>query len=49
MRKKDPEMTAIDVIEFLRLVEQNRIDVRIDGGWGMLCSGNKHERTTTWT
>jgi len=30
-----PEMTAEDVIEFVRLLEQNQIDVFIDGGWGV--------------
>ena len=35
MQKNDPEMTESDVIEFVRLLEQNRIDVWIDGGWGV--------------
>jgi lincosamide nucleotidyltransferase A/C/D/E len=35
MPKDDPEMTANDVIEIARLLDQNRIDVWIDGGWGV--------------
>ena len=35
MPKDDPEMTASDVIEIVRLLDQNRIDVWIDGGWGV--------------
>jgi lincosamide nucleotidyltransferase A/C/D/E len=35
MQKNDPEMKASDVIDFVRLLEQNRIDVWIDGGWGV--------------
>jgi len=35
MPKDDPEMTAIDVIEIAQLLDQNRIDVWIDGGWGV--------------
>ena len=34
MRKDDPEMTAKDVVEFVQLLNQNHIDVCIDGGWG---------------
>jgi lincosamide nucleotidyltransferase A/C/D/E len=35
MPKDEPEMTASDVIEILRLLDQNRIDVWIDGGWSV--------------
>jgi lincosamide nucleotidyltransferase A/C/D/E len=35
MPKDESEMTASDVIEILRLLDQNRIDVWIDGGWGV--------------
>jgi Aminoglycoside-2''''-adenylyltransferase. len=35
MPKDEPEMTASDVIEILRLLDQNRIDAWIDGGWGV--------------
>jgi lincosamide nucleotidyltransferase A/C/D/E len=35
MSKDDPEMTASDVIEIAQLLDQNRIDVWIDGGWGV--------------
>ena len=31
----NPEMTAEDVIEFVRLLADNAIDVCIDGGWGV--------------
>jgi hypothetical protein len=37
MPKDEPEMTASDVIEIVRLLDQNRIDVWIDGGWGCRC------------
>jgi lincosamide nucleotidyltransferase A/C/D/E len=35
MPKDDPEMTASDVVEIVQLLDQNRIDVWIDGGWGV--------------
>jgi lincosamide nucleotidyltransferase A/C/D/E len=35
MRKNDPEMTAADVVEVVRLLEQNHIEVHVDGGWGV--------------
>jgi len=35
MKKSDPEMTAKDVIEFVKLLNHNGIDVCIDGGWGV--------------
>lgn len=34
MQKNIPEMTASEVIEIAQLLDQNRIDVWIDGGWG---------------
>jgi lincosamide nucleotidyltransferase A/C/D/E len=33
--KDNPEMSAEDVIEFVQLLEQNDIEVIIDGGWGV--------------
>lgn len=30
-----PEMTANDVLEFVQLLNQNHIEVHIDGGWGV--------------
>src|SRR5437867_11694142 len=35
MQKDDPEMTASDVVGIVQLFEQNHIDLRIDGGWGV--------------
>ena len=35
MRNDDPEMTAHDVVEIMRLFDQNHIDFYIDGGWGV--------------
>jgi lincosamide nucleotidyltransferase A/C/D/E len=35
MRKDDPEMTAKDVFEFVQLLDENHIDVYVDGGWGV--------------
>jgi lincosamide nucleotidyltransferase A/C/D/E len=35
MTKDHPEMTASDVIEFVRLLNSHGIDVCIDGGWGV--------------
>lgn len=35
MQKINPEMTANDVIEFVRLLGENGIEVFIDGGWGV--------------
>jgi len=35
MRKADPVMTASDVVETLRLFDRNRIEVYVDGGWGV--------------
>lgn len=35
MGKDNPEMRAEDVIEFVQLLEQNHIEVIIDGGWGV--------------
>ena len=35
MRKDKPEMTADDVIAFVKLLNENSIDVCTDGGWGV--------------
>jgi|LDZU01.1.fsa_nt_gi lincosamide nucleotidyltransferase A/C/D/E len=35
MNKEKTEMTAQDVIEFIKLMNQNNIEVWIDGGWGV--------------
>jgi lincosamide nucleotidyltransferase A/C/D/E len=35
MQKDNPEMTANDVIKFVKLINNNGIDVCIDGGWGV--------------
>jgi lincosamide nucleotidyltransferase A/C/D/E len=35
MSKDNPEMTAQDVIEIVNLLNQNSIEVIIDGGWGV--------------
>jgi len=35
MPKDEPEMTASDMIDIARLLDQNRINVCIDGGWGV--------------
>jgi predicted cupin superfamily sugar epimerase len=35
MSKKDPEMTANDVIDVLQLFNENLIELHIDGGWGV--------------
>jgi len=32
---KEPEMTAEDAVEIIRLLEQNGIEVYVDGGWGV--------------
>ena len=32
---KEPEMTAEDAVEIIRLLEQNGIDVYLVGGWGV--------------
>ncbi len=33
--KANPEMTATNVVEFVKLLNDHGIDVCIDGGWGM--------------
>lgn len=33
--KSQPEMTANDVVELVQLLEQNDIEVYVDGGWGI--------------
>ncbi len=35
MSKDNPEMTADDVLEFVQLLNQNNIDMVVDGGWGV--------------
>jgi lincosamide nucleotidyltransferase A/C/D/E len=35
MSKDNPEMTAQDVIKIVDLLNENNIDVIIDGGWGV--------------
>ena len=35
MPKDEPEMTASDVIDIAQLLDQSRINVCIDGGWGV--------------
>ena len=35
MSKDNPEMTANDVIEFVKLLNHNDINVCVDGGWGV--------------
>jgi len=31
----EPQMTANDVVEIIKLIEQNGIEVYVDGGWGV--------------
>ncbi len=45
MSKKTPEMTAKDVIGIMQLLNQNDIDVIIDGGWGVDALLGKQTRT----
>ncbi len=35
MKKEKPEMTAQDVIDFIQLLDQNNIEIWVDGGWGV--------------
>jgi lincosamide nucleotidyltransferase A/C/D/E len=35
MQKDEPEITASDVVELVQLLQQNHIDVCLDGGWGV--------------
>ncbi|HKY54251.1 MAG TPA: nucleotidyltransferase family protein [Anaerolineales bacterium] len=35
MKKEKSEMTANDVIEFVKLLSEHNIDVCVDGGWGV--------------
>jgi lincosamide nucleotidyltransferase A/C/D/E len=35
MQSAGPEMTAKDVVEMAQLLNQNRIDFHVDGGWGV--------------
>ncbi len=39
MSAEFPEMTADDVIEFIQLLHRHRIEVIIDGGWGVDAQG----------
>jgi lincosamide nucleotidyltransferase A/C/D/E len=45
MTQDNPEMTAKDVIEIVKLLNQNNIDVVIDGGWGVDALLGKQTRT----
>jgi lincosamide nucleotidyltransferase A/C/D/E len=45
MSKDKPEMTAEDVIEIVSLLNQNSIEVIIDGGWGVDALLGKQTRT----
>jgi lincosamide nucleotidyltransferase A/C/D/E len=45
MSKDNPEITAQDVIEIVKLLNQNNIDVIIDGGWGVDALLGKQTRT----
>ncbi|MCK6627387.1 MAG: nucleotidyltransferase family protein [Anaerolineae bacterium] len=35
MQKNEPEMTASDVVEIIRLFNQHQINFYLDGGWGV--------------
>jgi lincosamide nucleotidyltransferase A/C/D/E len=35
MSRENPEMTSQDVIEIVKLLQENNIDIIIDGGWGV--------------
>lgn len=43
----DPEMTAGDVIEIVKLFNQNGIEVSVDGGWGVDALLGRQTRTHT--
>ncbi len=45
MLKDNPEMTVEDVIEIVSLLNQNSIEVIIDGGWGVDALLGKQTRT----
>ena len=45
MSKDNPEMTAQDVIEIVKLLNQNSIEVIIDGGWGVDALLGRQTRT----
>jgi lincosamide nucleotidyltransferase A/C/D/E len=45
MSNKSPEMTAKDVIQIVNLLNQNDIEVIIDGGWGVDALLEKQTRT----
>lgn len=42
-----PEMTADDVVEIVRLLDQNHIELYIDGGWGVDALLGEQTRTHT--
>jgi lincosamide nucleotidyltransferase A/C/D/E len=44
MPREHPEMTAHEVIEIVKLLNQNDIDVIIDGGWGVDALMGKQSR-----
>ncbi len=35
IQKRKPEMTVVDVLELVKLFDENQIEVIIDGGWGV--------------
>jgi lincosamide nucleotidyltransferase A/C/D/E len=35
MQNREPEMTAEDALELVKLFEQNQVEVTLDGGWGV--------------
>lgn len=43
----EPEMTASDVVEIVRLFNQNHLDICIDGGWGVDALLGKQTRAHT--
>lgn len=45
MSKDNPEMTAQDVIEVVKLLGQNDIEVIVDGGWGVDALLGRQTRT----
>ncbi len=45
MPKDQPEMTAHDVVELVRLFDQHNIDVIIDGGWAVDALLGRQTRT----
>ncbi|HEX2696567.1 MAG TPA: hypothetical protein VHM28_02590 [Anaerolineales bacterium] len=47
MTKDNPEMTADDVIEFIKLLNNSNIEVCVDGGWGVDALLGKQTRPHT--